>query len=195
MHFPALPGRTNHLPAGVLVPLLLSEGRAEVVLEQRPSTMREHPGEIALPGGRLEESDRDLSHTALREAHEELGIQGARVLGTLSSYPLYTSDYRLHPTVALLRDARFEPNPGEVARVLRWDLMRALERPFIDGIPWQLGDEEYLCPVFRVGVETPAFGGTAQVLYDMLRVFGAALGRDIPETRAGRYQWQDVIPG
>jgi 8-oxo-dGTP pyrophosphatase MutT (NUDIX family) len=200
VHFPALPGRTNHMAAGVLVPLLLSEQgargtrpRAEVILQQRPTSMREHPGEISLPGGRHEDGDADLTTTALREAHEELGIDRPRVLGLLSSYPLYTSDYRLHPTVAVLADDAFVPNPAEVAAVLRLDLYRALELPFIQGIPWDLGGERYVCPVFDVGAPRLVFGGTAQVLYDMLEVFAASVGAPVPETRAGKLTWADVL--
>jgi 8-oxo-dGTP pyrophosphatase MutT (NUDIX family) len=131
--------------------------------------------------------------TALREAHEELGIEEPRVLGRLSSYPLYTSDYRLHPTVAVLRHDRFVPNPAEVEAVLRLDLYRALELPFIQGIPWDLGGEEYVCPVFDVGAPRLVFGGTAQVLYDMLEVFAAAVGAPVPETRVGKLTWADVL--
>ena len=195
--FPALPGRTNHLRAGVLVPLVLGEGseseRVEVLFEERPTTMREHPGEIALPGGRMDPEDVDVRATALREAEEELGIRAPRVLGTLSSYPLYTSDYRLFPTVATVRQRTLEPNAAEVARVHRWDLRAALDAERIDGIPWDLGGEEFVCPVFDVGAWRPVFGGTAQVAYDMLVVYARALGRPLPPIVTGRYTWQSVL--
>ena len=193
VHFPALPGRTNHISAGVLVPLHLGPGRAEVILQQRPTSMREHPGEISLPGGRQDAADADLTATALREAHEELGIEDPRVLGLLSSYPLYTSDYRLHPTVALLAHDTFQPNPAEVAAVLRLDLYRALAQPYLQGIPWDLGGERYVCPVFDIGAPRVVFGGTAQVLYDMLKVFAAAVGAPVPETRVSTLTWADVL--
>ena len=190
--FPALPGRTNHLPAGVLVPLVFSGEGVEMILEQRPDTMREHAGEVALPGGRPEPEDASLIETALREAEEELGRLDPDVLGLLSSYPLYTSDYRLHPVVASISPLQLAPN-DEVARVLRWDLARALRESHIDGIPWALGGEEYLCPVFDVGGARPAFGGTAQVLYDALVVFAEVSGAPVPPTRAGRYTWDSVM--
>lgn len=191
--FPALPGRTNHLPAGVLVPLHLTGTHAEVILQQRPTTMRQHPGEISLPGGRRDDADADLTATALREAHEELGIVHPRVLGTLSSYPLYTSDYRLHPTVALLAHDDFTPNAAEVEAVHRLDLYAALDVPFIEGIPWDLDGQPHICPIFDIGAPRVVFGGTAQVLYDMLEVFAAALGRPVPETRVGTLRWADIL--
>lgn len=193
VHFPALPGRTNHLSAGVLVPLHLGPEGAQVILQQRPNSMREHPGEISLPGGRQDPGDASLSATALREAREELGIDHARVLGTLSSYPLYTSDYRLHPTVAVLAHDDFQPNPAEVEAVLRMDLYGTLQLPSIQGIPWDLDGREYVCPVFDVGAPRLVFGGTAQVLYDMLVVFAAAVGAPVPEVRGGPLTWADVL--
>lgn len=191
--FPALPGRTNHLPAGVLVPLVIEGERAEVILQQRPTTMRQHPGEISLPGGRRDEADADLTATALREAQEELGIVGARVLGTLSSYPLYTSDYRLHPTVALLAHDDFTPNAAEVEAVHRLDLRAALRLPFIQGIPWDLNGKPHVSPIFDIGAPRVVFGGTAQVLYDMLEVFAAAVGLPVPPTRVGTLRWADIL--
>ena len=191
--FPALPGRTNHLPAGVLVPLVLEGERAEVILQQRPTTMRQHPGEISLPGGRRDPTDADLTATALREAQEELGIVGARVLGTLSSYPLYTSDYRLHPTVARLAHDDFTPNAAEVEAVHRLDLWAALELPFIQGIPWDLNGKQHVSPIFDIGAPRVVFGGTAQVLFDMLEVFAAAVGKPVPPTRVGTLRWADIL--
>ena len=183
------------MSAGVLVPLHVGPGGPQVILQQRPGSMREHPGEISLPGGRKDPDDADLTATALREAHEELGIDDARVLGLLSSYPLYTSDYRLHPTVALLPHDRFVPNPAEVAAVLRLDLTRTLAQPFIEGIPWDRGGERYVCPIFDIGAPRVVFGGTAQVLYDMLEVYAAAVGAPVPETRVGKLTWADVLRG
>src|SRR5438477_2349207 len=61
--------------AAVLVPLYESDGDTNVVLIKRPETMPSHRGEIAFPGGKFEAGvDADLRATALREAHEEVGL-------------------------------------------------------------------------------------------------------------------------
>ena len=61
-------------PAAVLVPIFEEAGEARVILTKRPETMPSHQGEIAVPGGKYEPADPDLRATALREAHEEIGL-------------------------------------------------------------------------------------------------------------------------
>jgi len=188
---PALPGRTNHLGAGVLVPIVWGE-RPTVLAILRPDAMRLHPGEVAFPGGRRDPEDTDLRETALREANEELGIEGAEVLGRLSAAPLYTSDYRLVPEVALVPD-QLRPNPAEVAEVLRYDLLAILDVPAIPAIPWTWEGRPHLSPVFPLG-EHLMFGGTAYVFAELLEVVAPALGRTVPPRRASdRYRWEDLL--
>ena len=66
-------GRTD---AAVLVPLYRSaaDGGLHAVFTRRRDDLRSHPGEISFPGGREDDTDDDLVHTALREAHEEIGL-------------------------------------------------------------------------------------------------------------------------
>ena len=63
----------------MLVPLYEADGETRVVLIKRPETMSSHRGEIAFPGGKFEPGvDADLRATALREAHEEIGLSTRR---------------------------------------------------------------------------------------------------------------------
>ena len=55
-------------------------------------------------------------------------------------------------------------------------------RPFIQGIPWDLNGKQHVSPIFDIGAPRVVFGGTAQVLYDMLEVFAAAVGLPVPPT-------------
>lgn len=190
--FPALPGRTNHVRAGILVPVSWRADGPVVVTTVRPKTMRMHGGEVCFPGGRPDPGDADLFATALREAREEVGIERAQLLGQLSSMPLYTSDYRLEPYVAEIPDGPFVPNPGEVAEVLAIAIHDHLAGASIDAIPWVQDGVTSLSPVFTLGPHV-MYGGTAHVFYELLLVVAKALGTQAPPLRPGRYRWEDLL--
>lgn len=106
------------VPASVLVPIV-AHARPTVLLTQRTSHLANHSGQIAFPGGKLDDTDADSIAAALREAEEEVGLTPdfIQVLGTL---PIYTtgSAFIITPVVALVRPGfRLSPNEGEVADV------------------------------------------------------------------------------
>lgn len=196
MDIPALPGRRNHLRAGILVPLRLGPTPI-TVLTERTRHLTAHAGEVSFPGGRPEEGDDDLADTALREAREELDIREAEVLGRLSSIPLYTSDFRLEPYVAEIRDTELIPHPGEVERVIELSIRELLDLPFIHGAPWTQEGQTTLSPIFEVPQQDGllVYGGTAYVLLELLMVLAPLLDRTVPELRAGKHTWQRILGG
>lgn len=95
-------------------------GGAAVILTRRATAMRAHPGQWALPGGRLETGESPLDG-ALRELHEELGLELApnALVGTLDDYPT-RSGYVITPLVLWAGDQpEMHPDPGEVRSVHR----------------------------------------------------------------------------
>ncbi|GAA0607112.1 CoA pyrophosphatase [Kutzneria viridogrisea] len=110
---------TDHgLRAAAVAVVLVGDGPAEGVwLTLRPSRMRAHPGQFALPGGKLDPGE-DAVDAALRELHEELGVRAGReqVLGLLDDYPT-RSGYVITPVVLRVAEAVLDPNPAEVAEV------------------------------------------------------------------------------
>jgi 8-oxo-dGTP pyrophosphatase MutT (NUDIX family) len=103
-------------PAAVLVALTEREVPGMLLLH-RPSNMRAHPGQIAFPGGRIDAGE-DAVTAALREAHEELGIDPAlvRVIGTSDRYRT-GSGYEITPVIGVVpADIAIRPNPAEVAQ-------------------------------------------------------------------------------
>jgi 8-oxo-dGTP pyrophosphatase MutT (NUDIX family) len=111
-------GNRSPALAAVLVPLVMRD-ELSLILTERGAQLSTHSGQIAFPGGRTDPSDTDAVHTALREAHEEIGLahEHVEVLGTLPTYVTGTA-YIITPVVALVAP-RFEikANPAEVADV------------------------------------------------------------------------------
>jgi 8-oxo-dGTP pyrophosphatase MutT (NUDIX family) len=123
---------TTTTAAAVLVPLFERDGEAHLWLVRRPTSMRRHAGQVAFPGGKSDPSDDSLRATALREAHEELGIAPASVdvLGALDEVHTYVSGFTISPWVGwLAADVEVRPNSGEVARAFAAPLRAFLEPP------------------------------------------------------------------
>ncbi|MET0427715.1 MAG: CoA pyrophosphatase [Microvirga sp.] len=102
--------------AAVLVPVIL---RAEPMLlfTQRSATLREHSGQIAFPGGRVDPADASVLDAACREAEEEIGLPRSQIdpIGYLDPY-LSGTNYLVMPVVARVSpDYTLAINPHEVA--------------------------------------------------------------------------------
>ena len=112
------PRFTNRAPAqaAVLVPIVMRE-RPMVLLTERTAHLTTHSGQVAFPGGKKDDTDADAADTALREAHEEIGLERrlAEVLGDLPTYTTGTM-FIVTPVIALVQpDYRLALNPDEVA--------------------------------------------------------------------------------
>ncbi len=107
--------------AAVLAPLYERDGELWAVFIMRRATLRLHGGQISFPGGRHEPGDPDLAHTALREAHEEIGLEPRAVtlVGALAPTPTLVSDIAIYPVVGLIaRPPAWAPAADEVEAIL-----------------------------------------------------------------------------
>jgi 8-oxo-dGTP pyrophosphatase MutT (NUDIX family) len=159
------PGSTD---AAVLLPFYGHPESPGLVFTERRDDLRRHPGEISFPGGRQDSPDEDLLATALREAHEEIGLDPARVevIGALPPVGTFVTGYKVHPFVGLIpEDLGFRPNPNEVAAVLTFSLDElrrgfAMRRLVRRGIPIRT-------PTYVVG-DHLIWGATARILGELL---------------------------
>ncbi|MCW5893506.1 MAG: CoA pyrophosphatase [bacterium] len=108
------PGKTA---AAVLVPLLRVEGTLHLLYTRRSTSLPTHQGQVAFPGGRRHLDDPDLATTALREAHEEIGLRPADVelLGALDDIETMGSRFVITPYVGIApHPYAWQPSPHEV---------------------------------------------------------------------------------
>lgn len=104
--------------AAVLIPLVMRD-RLMVLLTERTQHLSSHSGQVAFPGGKADAQDVDATATALREAHEEVGLDPhfVQILGVLPTYTTGSS-FVVAPVVALVREGfHITPNAYEVADV------------------------------------------------------------------------------
>ncbi len=153
--------------AAVLVPLYRWPERPGLVFTERRHDLRRHAGEISFPGGRRDEGETYL-RTALREAHEEIGLEpdSVDVLGALPPIGTFVTNYKVHPIVGIVEaDLEYDLNPTEVETVLAFEIA-ALRRGFEmrrlvrRGVPIRT-------PTYLVA-EHLIWGATARILGDLL---------------------------
>lgn len=116
---PEKPFERPPVEAAVLIGLVQRPDTLSILYTERSPDLRSHSGQVAFPGGKIDPTDADAAHAALREANEEVALQrdDAQVLGFLPRY-FTGSNYLITPVVALVTPSKpFVPNPDEVRSV------------------------------------------------------------------------------
>lgn len=160
----------------MLVALYEEGGELGTVLTRRRDDLRRHAGEISFPGGRRDPGEPDLISTALREAHEEVGLEPASVdiAGALPPTPTIATGYAIHPYVGAIAGVQeWEPSEREVAEVLEVPLRELVDgygrrRLIRRGIP-------FVTDTYELG-DSIVWGATARILAGLfIRLRGAGL--------------------
>jgi 8-oxo-dGTP pyrophosphatase MutT (NUDIX family) len=127
--------------AAVLLPVVARQGHGQMLLTQRAERLRQHSGQIAFPGGRVDATDASPIEAALREAEEEIGLSRYHVapLGYLDPYAT-TTGYLIFPVVAVVEPSfELRLNLAEVDEAFEVPLgflMRASNHQRLQR-PWQ----------------------------------------------------------
>ena len=138
-------------------------------LIKRPMHEKNHPGQIALPGG-ARENNETLEETALREAFEEVGIipNNVEIIGKLTPLPVPVSNYLIYPFVGIInKEPEWKINKDEVAELIILKLDDLIEADDGYSENWDLRGNKVKVPVFKLSDKT-IWGATATVLCEML---------------------------
>lgn len=158
-------------PAGVMLLIYPKDGEYCILLQKRSTKVDSHKGEISLPGGKVDPGDATLLDTALRETHEEMGIDPAdvEVFGALDQTAT-TTGFCTSPFAGTIPyPYKFSPQETEVAEVLEVPVSSLVDDANRrDEIRVADGDLEY-APVFAYDGHI-IFGATARILDRFLRL-------------------------
>jgi 8-oxo-dGTP pyrophosphatase MutT (NUDIX family) len=168
------PHSHDAVSAAVLIALIQHEGKWQIPLTLRPTSLSSHGGQVCLPGGRVNPGE-SCQSAALREADEELALHPCtmQIMGNLSPLHLYVSNYVVTPTVAVCRaQPRITPNRSEVEELI-WlpvDVLvnprhRGKHRHYACGVDFQAGH-------FQVGQHV-VWGATAMILSELAETIEA----------------------
>jgi 8-oxo-dGTP pyrophosphatase MutT (NUDIX family) len=159
--------------SSVLFLLYIDNQELNVCLIKRPSHMKHHAGQIALPGGRIEKGETALE-TALRETWEEIGITPGQIeiIGSLSELYVQVSQFHIHPFVGWIdKKPEFVINKNEVEKTISFPL-RLITNSF-EEVELETFTGKLKVPCIRFEDEI-IWGATAMILsefYDVLRPY------------------------
>ena len=156
--------------AAVLVALTKSND-PQVVLTRRTEHLSSHGGEVAFPGGKKDFDDVDLLSTALREAHEEVGLlpEQVEVLGALSQ-SMSKHGLRVTPYVGLIdSDVDLTPNPAELDEIFTVPLSFFLEDKRHRTDAFQFHGKTHYVPAYEYQGHI-IWGLTACILVELLNI-------------------------
>jgi peroxisomal coenzyme A diphosphatase NUDT7 len=116
---PIILGSQKYGKFSVLLPLVKKNNEYHILFEVRSHELRRQPGEICFPGGRIDESDIDEKHAAIRETTEELGIDAGNIKNVLPlDYMVTPFGSIIYPYVGVISTPeQIIPNPSEVAEI------------------------------------------------------------------------------
>lgn len=164
-------------PAAVLVGLVKREHGLSVILTRRSDALRSHTGQIALPGGRCEPGETPWA-AALREAHEEIGLEPALVSVAGLSTPYRTgTGFHVVPVVGFVAEGyEPKPNPDEVAEVFETPFGFLMDPASYEQREMRTADgvqRRFYAATWEDRTIWGATAGMLRALYD--RLYGAAV--------------------
>ena len=157
--------------AAILIALFEKDGEICFPMIKRPENIKNHPGQIALPGG-SKEKEENLELTALREAQEEIGIDPDKVeiIGKLTPIPVPVSGYLVQTYIGIIdEEPDWKLSKDEVADFFILKLSELLDADNEYYEKWNLRGFDAKVPIFRIG-DLKIWGATASVLSEFIEL-------------------------
>jgi len=155
--------------AAVLVPLFQKGGDCHLLFTKRSEQVKYHKSEISFPGGVVDEEDRELINTALREAHEEIGLKESdiQVIGLLDDIVTIT-EFIVTPIVGLFPyPYPFRVSEAEIAELIEVPLSFLLNKEYQSEKTILRGGQHEVVYAYQYG-EHVIWGATARILNQFL---------------------------
>jgi 8-oxo-dGTP pyrophosphatase MutT (NUDIX family) len=155
--------------AAVLVPLFQKDGDCHLLFTKRSEEVKYHKGEISFPGGVVDEEDRELINTALREAHEEIGLKESdvQIIGVLDDIVTIT-EFIVTPIVGLFPyPYPFKVSEVEIAELIEVPLASLLGEDCFSERKIFRGGQKEVVYAYQYG-EHIIWGATARILKQFL---------------------------
>ena len=165
---------TSELPrkSAVLVLFYPDTNKIKLILIKRAKDQTVHSGQISFPGGKYEESDKDLQATALREAHEEVGLEPEKVtlIGSLSKLYIPPSNFDVYPFVGFVTQKPLLNGNHEVEHILEIDFDE-LRKPetCVEKPIFHRSGKEVRVPSYSIKGEI-IWGATAMMISELLEI-------------------------
>jgi 8-oxo-dGTP pyrophosphatase MutT (NUDIX family) len=163
--------------AAVLVPLFQKDGDCHLLFTKRSEEVKYHKGEISFPGGVVDEEDRELIHTALREAHEEIGLNegDVQIIGLLDDIVTIT-EFIVTPIVGLFPyPYPFKVSEVEIAELIEVPLAFLIEEDCLSEREIFRGGQREIVFAYQYG-EHIIWGATARILKQFLDLISSLGG-------------------
>jgi len=160
-------------PSAVLCLLYPVNDHLHVLLMKRNTDRSAHSGQISFPGGKYEPTDQSLLHTAMREAREEVGIQGSEVdvLGALTSLYIPVSNFNVYPFIAYApQRPTYTINPSEVAHIIEVPIsliMDSTTKIATRVVSPAMPTTPLLVNAYTISSDTLIWGATAMILSEL----------------------------
>lgn len=158
--------------SSVLVLIFPIDNKLYTCLTKRPSTMKYHPGQISFPGGKIEKEDVSAEMAALREAHEEVGVDASEidVLGKLSDFYLEISKFSIQPFLAWANQKpEFLLNANEVEELILFPVTDFVENEIILETELQTLTGELRVKYYPFNGKI-VWGATAMILSELIEI-------------------------